>query len=329
VSLRDGVVVVGSYVQDHAWFCDAFPRDGESRRAHGFNTGPGGKGFNQAVACHRQGVDTVFIGAIGDDHLGGIARAFALAEGLDARWQIVPGAPTAASSILVDARGANRIAVNLGANERLAADFVRSQMAGIGDARIVLCQLENGLDAIAAALDVATVRGALRILNPAPMHPGLDIAMLGHVDLLTPNETEFALLSQQDGHSGVDPDALAGLGDEALHALVRRLPVRTVVITLGAQGCFVSHDEDRRGDARPYYRIASERVRAIDSTGAGDAFSGALAAALARFGDSPFANAVRHANRAAALSTETVGTAPAMPTFAQVAARFGDARANA
>ncbi|HTA64414.1 MAG TPA: ribokinase [Xanthomonadaceae bacterium] len=328
------VVVVGSYVQDHAWFCDTFPRDGESRRANGFNTGPGGKGFNQAIACHRQGVGTVFVGAIGDDHLGRIAQDFAGREGLDARWQIVGDAPTAASSILVDARGANRIVVNLGANERLEPAFVCEQLAGMTGARIVLCQLENGLDTIAAALDAATACGALRILNPAPMHPSLDPAMLGQADILTPNETEFALLCRHCGRDGVDPDALAALDDASLHALARSLPVRTVVITLGAHGCFVSHAQTSatkvgHGDAEPFYRIAPEAVRAIDSTGAGDAFNGALAAALLRFDGEPFVQAVRHANRAAALSTETIGTAPAMPTFAAVVARFGHIHASA
>ncbi|HEY2346068.1 MAG TPA: ribokinase [Xanthomonadaceae bacterium] len=330
--MRDGrVVVVGSYVQDHAWFCDTFPRDGESRRASGFNTGPGGKGFNQAIACHRQGVATSFVGALGDDHLGAIARRFADDEGLDARWQVFDDAATAASSILVDARGANRIVVNLGANERLDAAFVRSQMESIANARIVLCQLENGLDAIAAALDSATAVGALRILNPAPMHPDFELAMLDHVDILTPNETEFALLCRLAGRE-VDPDRLASLDDASLHALARALPARTVVITLGAHGCFVSHPQaaaNWRGDTQPCYRLAPESVRTIDTTGAGDCFSGALAAALLRFDGAPFAHAVRHANRSAALSTEIVGTAPAMPTFAQVLARFGDANASA
>jgi len=150
-----------------------------------------------------------------------------------------------------------------------------------------------------------------------------DPAMLRQVDIVIPNETEFALLLRHCEHADVDADALAGLDDATLHALVRRLSLRTTVITLGSHGCFVSHAQDRRGDAQPFYRIAPEKVRAIDSTGAGDAFSGALAAGLLLFDGEPFAKAVRHANRAAALSTETIGTAPAMPTFAQTAARFG------
>ena len=319
----NNVVVVGSYVQDHAWFCDAFPQRGETRIATGFNTGPGGKGFNQAVACRRQGIGTLFIGAVGDDALGRTAQDFAQAEQLDARWQVHAGALTAASSIVVDARGENRIVVNLGANEQLAPDFVRAEFRTIRAARALLCQLENNLDAVAAALDAASATGILRILNPAPMHPRFDLAMLAKVDLLTPNETEFALLSRRCGFDDVDADALAALDDASLQALVRRLPVETTVIPLGAHGCFVSHAQDRRGDTDAFYRIAPEAVRAIDSTGAGDAFSGALVAGLCLFDAAPFAKAVRHANRAAALSTETIGTAPAMPGFDAVVARFG------
>jgi ribokinase len=328
-SLRDmhiggRVVVVGSYVQDHAWFCDAFPQRGETRIATGFNTGPGGKGFNQAVACKRQGVDTLFVGSIGDDALGDTAQRFAVGEGLGARWQVHADVPTAASSIVVDTRGENLIVVSLGANARLDPAFVRAQLAGLADVRLVLCQLENNLDAIAAAFDAASASGALCMLNPAPMHPAFDTALLEKIDILTPNETEFALLSRRCGHDDVDPETLHAFDDASLHALVRRLPVQTTVITLGAHGCFVSHALDRHGDTQPFYRIACEAVRAIDSSGAGDAFSGALAATLLTFSDEPFARAVRHANRAAALSTETVGTAPTMPTFAHISARFGD-----
>ena len=319
------VVVVGSYVQDHAWFCDAFPQRGETRIATGFNTGPGGKGFNQAVACRRQGIGTIFIGAIGDDALGRTAQAFVEPEDIDARWQIHADAPTAASSIVVDARGENRIVVSLGANEHLSPAFVREQFRSVRSSRVLLCQLENNLDAIAAALDAASTAGMSRMLNPAPMHPVFDPALLAQVDLLTPNETEFALLSRRCGFDDVDADALASLDDASLHALVRRLPVQATVITLGAHGCFVSHARDRRGDGEAFYRVAPETVRAIDSTGAGDAFSGALAAGLCLFDGEPFAKAVRHANRVAALSTETVGTAPAMPTAAEVATRFGRA----
>lgn len=318
------VIVVGSYVQDHAWLTDRFPETGETRRALGFNTGPGGKGFNQAVACLRQGVATLFIGAIGDDHLGAIARRFGEDEGLPCRWLVVADAPTAASSIVVDQTGANLLVVNLAANERLDPAFVEAQADAFDGAKILVLQLENNLDAIATALAIGKRFGLLRLLNPAPVHPELDAQLLGECDLVTPNETEFALLLERIAGERVAAATLVERPNSELHALARTLGVPTVIVTLGAEGCFVSHDErsDKRGDAKSFYRVRAEKVNAVDSTGAGDAFSGALAAAMLRFRDKPFLDAVMHANRVAAMSTETVGTAPAMPTFDAVARRF-------
>ncbi|MEO5625107.1 MAG: ribokinase [Dokdonella sp.] len=317
------VIIVGSYVQDHAWLTDRFPQVGETRRALGFNTGPGGKGFNQAVACSRQGVATLFVGAIGADHLGAIAQKFAADEHLPCRWQVCEDVPTAASSIVVDHTGANLLVVALAANEHLDPAFIEAQAESFAGAKVLLLQLESNLDAVATALAVGARHGLLRVLNPAPMHPQLDAPLLAQCDLITPNETEFALLLERFASLDVDASKLAARDDADLHALARKLDVETVVITLGAQGCFVSHGaNDRRGDGEAFYRIAPERVKAVDSTGAGDAFSGALVAALLRFAGHPFRDAVVHANRAAAMSTETVGTAPAMALYDQVIARF-------
>jgi ribokinase len=323
--MRADVLVVGSFVQDHAWLTDRFPETGETRRALGFNSGPGGKGFNQAVACLRQGVSTLFVGAIGNDHLGAIAQRFAEEESLPCRWQIREDVPTAASSIVVDRTGANLLVVNLAANEHLDPEFVRAQSAAFADAKLLLLQLENNLDAIRAALDLGREHGLLRVLNPAPVHPDLDADLLAQCDLITPNETEFALLIERVTGLRIAAATLHQRTDAELHTFARKLGVPAIVITLGANGCFVSHDEssNRRGDAKAFYRLPPETVKAIDSTGAGDAFSGTMAAALIRFADRPFRDAVIHANRAAAMSTETVGTAPAMPRFDEVIARFG------
>lgn len=313
------VVVLGSYVQDHCWTTDRFPAVGETRVGH-FSTGPGGKGFNQAVACHRQGVATRFVGAVGADALAETARRFAAAEGLDCHWQSVPERPTATSSIVVDSAGRNLIVVDLAANLGLDPALAAAQIE-VGT-RVVLTQLETSIAVVAAALARAREIGALAFLNPAPLHPELTPEVLALVDLITPNETEFALLLDMLGV----PDDVSRpweLDDLDLHALCRTTGAPTVLITLGEHGCFVSHGREHRGDAQPYYRLAPESVRAIDTTGAGDAFSGALAAALA-FAEpgAPFRDAVVHANRVAAMSTEQTGTAPAMPTRAQVQARF-------
>lgn len=317
------VVIVGSYVQDQAWFVEHFPRPGETTRAHRYNTGAGGKGFNQAVACARQGVATAFVGAIGNDAFGAAAQKFARDVNLPTRWLIRNDQPTATSSITVNAQAENQIAMIFGANEHLDAAFVRAQDDLFSGAKILLLQLENNLDALAAALDIGERRGMTRVLNPAPVHPGLDATRLQRADIITPNETEFSLLLQRIAHTDIDPATLARRSDADLHALARKLGVATVVVTLGAHGCFVSHGASRRGDALASYRLPPEKVRAIDTTGAGDAFSGALVAAMIRFAGKPFRDAVVHANRAAAMSTEIVGTAPAMPTFEAVIKRFG------
>jgi ribokinase len=318
-NLNPQVVIIGSYVQDHCWTTDRFPAVGETRVGH-FSTGPGGKGFNQAIACHRQGVATSFVGAVGADPLADTARRFAAAEGLACHWQTVGDRPTATSSIVVDAAGRNLIVVDPAANLGLDPAAATQQIADATG--VVLTQLETSIGVAAAVLSRARAIGALAFLNPAPLHPDLTPEVLALADLITPNETEFALLL---GMLGVPDDVSRPweIDDLDLHALCRTTGVPTVLITLGEHGCFVSHGRNHRRDVAAYYRLPPESVRAIDTTGAGDAFSGALAAALA-FAEpgAAFRDAVVHANRVAAMSTEQTGTAPAMPTRAQVAARF-------
>jgi len=317
------VVVVGSYNQDYVWRVERAPDAGETLRGHGFRSAVGGKGFNQAVACARQGVATRFVGAIGSDAGGEAAQRIARSEGLDAHWLVRDDDATGSACILVEGSGQNRIVVALGANERLDPAFLRMRAPLFADARVVLAQLENNLDATRTALELAAAHGALRVLNPAPVHPDLDAALLARCDIVTPNETEFALLLERVAGVRVDADSLAMHGDAELHAHARRLGAATVVVTLGKSGCFVSHAADnRRGDDAAFYRLDPEAVYAIDATGAGDAFSGALAAALVRLAEDPFRAAATHANRCAAMSTETVGTLPAMPRFEDVRKRF-------
>lgn len=320
--MHNHVLVVGSYVQDNAWQVDSFPVPGETRRARGFSSGPGGKGFNQAVACVRQGVETFFVGAIGEDAAGESAKTFAGRERLNAVWQIHRDISTAASSIVVNAQGENMIAVNLSANEFLDTSFLAAQAEAFTDAAIVLCQLENNLDAVDFALQTAKKNNALCVLNPAPVHPELSRQLLDIADVLTPNETEFSLLCGRFANITLAPEHVTQTDDAMLHQHCRALSANTVVITLGRFGCFVSHGHNLRGDSEYFYRSAPEAVKAIDTTGAGDAFNGGLVAALRLFPQQAFSHAVRHAGQVAALSTETIGTAPAMPSRAQVSARF-------
>lgn len=324
--MRTDVVVVGSYNQDYVWRIERAPDAGETLRGRDFHSAIGGKGFNQAVACARQGAATRFIAAIGRDAGGDTAQRTAAAEGIDACWQIRDDAATGSACILVERSGQNRIVVALGANERLDVAFLREHADRFAGARVLLAQLENNLDATRAALELAGTHGLLRLLNPAPVHAELDAALLAACDLITPNETEFCMLLERVAGQRVDAATLASHTDEDLHALARRLGKASIVITLGEHGCFVSHDDaTRRGDDAAFYRLAPENAKAIDTTGAGDAFSGALAAALVRLHAHPFRAAALHANRSAAMSTEVVGTLPAMPRFDDVQRRFGHA----
>lgn len=318
------VIIVGSYVQDHVWQTDRFPQPGETRRASGFSTGPGGKGFNQAVACTRQQGNTLFIGALGNDALAESARSFAQSEKLPCEWLILDQVPTAAAGIIVNADGANQIMVNLAANEHLSSDFLRGHGARFAHARVLLVQLENNLDAVRTALELGSQHGLLRVLNPAPMHAGIDTAMLSRCDLITPNETEFAQLVERFCGQPLKADEVATMANLKLHALCRDLGVPSIVITLGASGCFVSHATGTlRGDSRDHYRVAAEKVVAVDTTGAGDSFNGALVAVLSSLTPGTFADAVRYANRVAAMSAEKPGAASSVPHRHEVIARFG------
>lgn len=317
-----GVWVVGSFNVDHVWTLDALPVPGETRAGR-YASGAGGKGFNQAVAAARSGAATRFACALGDDAGGVLARALAVAEGIDLR-DARSALPTGTAGIFVDAAGRNSIAVAAGANDTLGAAHVAHEFATGEAPGVVLAQLETPADAALAAFDAARAAGATTVLNPAPANADVPRTLLDAADVLTPNETEFAALAAAHLRQAVEADALAAFADDALHALCRAMhPGGTVVVTLGAAGCFVSHPAARlRGDARPAYRVPAPRVAAIDTTGAGDAFNGALCAALDA-GAPAFADAVAYACAFAALSTERPGAAAAMPRREDVRERFG------
>ena len=318
------VAVVGSFNVDHVWHSERLPRPGETL-AGTYATGPGGKGFNQAVAARRAGAGTVFVCALGDDAGAALARALAKADGIALRVQESPE-PTGTAGIYIDATGRNSIVIGPGANASLTADFVRGQIDVLGNAAVVLAQLESPRDAVFEALVRGRAAGAIAMLNPAPANAEVDAALLAACDLVTPNETEFAALLAAHTDRRLDPDAVGTLDDAALHEACRALlPHGTVVVTLGQAGAFVSHgDPVRHHDIAAAYRVAGERVQAVDTTGAGDAFNGALAARLARGDTRPFSDHVRFANRYAALSVESPGAAASMPRFESVQARFGD-----
>ncbi len=316
------VVVIGSFNVDHVWTCTALPRPGETLAGE-YSSGPGGKGFNQAVAAARAGAATSFLCALGDDIGAQLARALAVGENIDLR-DARSALPTGTAGIHVDRAGRNSIVIGAGANADLSPGFIDAQQALIAGARVALAQRESPENAVLRALQLARTGGALTMLNPAPANAGCSRELLAVADLITPNETEFAALLDQQLSENVDPGVVASLDDAQLHALCRRLHAGgSVIVTLGAGGAFVSHGAQQRGDADACYRAAGERVQARDTTGAGDAFNGALAASLALAPGTAFREHVQFANRYAALSTEQPGAALSMPRRADVMRRFG------
>src|SRR5688572_3812155 len=215
------VVVIGSFNVDHAWTCDALPRAGETLSGR-YRSGPGGKGFNQAVAAARAGAATGFICALGDDVGAQLARALAVADDIDLR-DARSDQPTGTAGIFVDAQGRNSIVIGAGANGTLSTGFIDRQRDAIEGASVLLVQLESPPDAIAHALRLARAHGVLAVLNPAPANAAPSPGLLALADLLTPNESEFAALLERQLGDHVEPDRVAGMDDAGLHALCRRL----------------------------------------------------------------------------------------------------------
>jgi len=314
------VAVIGSFVQDLAFKVATFPSTGETRIGE-FFTGPGGKGSNQAVAAHRQGVPTLFVGAIGNDLFGHGYREWTEHEGLPTALLVVKDKPTGAASIVVNERAENAIVVALGANDALTSEHVVSVLSAQPSVQVLLLQAESNLKAAEDALHYGRTKGLFSIFNPAPINPGVTPELLAFADCITPNETEAAYLLER--FTGQRPEKdLNLLSDDELRALCEHLPSPTVLITVGSQGSILFQRRVAPGKIRSInqgeiLRIPSIPVTPVDTTGAGDAFNGGLAAGIVKFqGDLP--QAIRYATVVAGLSTERAGTAPSMPTAAEV-----------
>ncbi|HWA26946.1 MAG TPA: ribokinase [Lacunisphaera sp.] len=308
--MRARVVIVGSYVQDLAFYVREFPRPGDSVLAE-LRTGAGGKGFNQAVAATRTGVPTLFIGALGHDAAGAHAREFARQTGVKADFVVKKKEPTGVAGIAVNAAGQNQIMVALGAN--LALHTREVPVRPLADAAVVVCQAECDMKTTADVLRLARRNGAVTVFNPAPMHAKVDPAILRHVEVLIPNEAEFVALVNRSPRSGVKnftTDALLRLAPDRLHALCRTFNVPIVIVTLGSRGCFISQPD-------VYARVQAHEVDAVDTTGAGDAFVGGFAAGLVKFNKNVF-EAAHFGNAVAALAVTQHGTAESMPTAREI-----------
>jgi ribokinase len=291
------VTVLGSYVVDLMMRTPHLPVIGETVRGSLFKYGPGGKGSNQGIAAHRAGGQVCMITKVGSDIFAEAALENYRKEGMDLSCiyqSELEG--TGAALIMVDeATGANKITVFPGAADCITAAEVERARPAIEQADIFLTQLETNIDAVEHALAIAFRAGVPVILNPAPVQPVSD-AILSQVAIITPNETEASRLTGIDVNS--DEAAL-----RAANALLRRGP-KTVIITLGEKGSLIV-------TADYSCRVPPFEVPAIDSTGAGDAYNGALATALAE--GLEIKSAARFASVAAGLSVTKLGTAPAMP----------------
>jgi ribokinase len=291
------ITVMGSFVVDLMARTPRLPRTGETVKGHGFMVGPGGKGSNQGVAASRAGAEVDMVTKIGNDRFGRIAIESFESEGMHTRFVMRDeNLGTGAALIMVDdGTGDNMILVTPGACSNITETDIEKARPAIESNPVFLTQLETNLDAIEKATGIAAGSGTRIILNPAPVSDVSD-ALLSLVDILTPNEVEASALSGVDIH---DP----GEASTAARALMKR-GAKKIIITLGARGLLAVTETEERF-------IPSLEVTAVDTTGAGDAFNGALATAIAEGKD--FFRAAEFANAAAALSVKEIGTATAMP----------------
>ena len=287
------IVVVGSSNTDMIMQLDKIPVPGETVIGGEFSTAAGGKGANQAVAAARAGGNVTFIASVGTDLLGAQAVEGFIRDGINVEYiDKIDNAASGVALIFVDKKGENSIAVASGANLSLLPENITNSKQIISQSDILLMQLESPIETVTEAAQVAHAAGVKVILNPAPAQP-LDDELLKMVSILTPNETETELLTNVK----VDDEASAS---KAAKVLLEK-GVGCVLVTLGARGVFLANGE-RQG------LIPGFKVKAVDTTAAGDVFNGALTVGLAE--EMEIEKAIRFANAAAALSVTKLGAQP-------------------
>ena len=296
------IVILGIFVADTAYRADRQPKLGETVLGLSFVLGPGGKGSNQSVAAAMAGGDVHFITRLGDDAFADIARATWARAGVTPQVTVDPDSYTGAAYIFIEnATGNNAIIVSPGAAGRVSVADVDAKAALIASASMFVTQLEQPIPAAKRGLELARAAGVATILNPAPAATlGNDILAL--CDYITPNETEAETLT------GL-PVTTVDQARAAADALLAR-GVGAVVITLGDKGALY-HDA-RRSVHVPV--ISAGPV--VETTGAGDAFNGGFAVALSEGRD--VIDAVRFGCATAGISVTRPGTAPSMPTRAEI-----------
>ena len=299
------VFIAGSINMDVVATADRHPKVGETVAGRQVLYFPGGKGANQAVAASRLGARTTLIGRLGKDSFGAELKTFLGAQGID--LGSVRDADThSGTAIITVAASDNTIVVIPGSNALVSADDVANVPLAKGD--VAVSQFEIPLPTIAAFFQRARSAGATTLLNPAPAQK-MSAELLALVDILVLNETELGFLARMELS---DRDEAARIIDVA-----RKLQARedqTICVTLGKRGVLALA-------GREELSVAGRAVKAIDTTGAGDCFVGALAAQLAD--GKPIRDALGYANAAASICVQRMGAAPSMPTAVEVAALLG------
>ena len=296
------IAVIGSLIVDLAVRTPRVPSLGENLLADSFNIGPGGKGANAAVAVARAGAETVLVGCVGDDDFGRMELEHLRQAGVDVgAVGVDPQAGTAVAFIMIDAEGENTILVVNAANDRLSAEAVRRALESQrGTLDGILINFEVPEAAVAAGVHWGKDQGVPVIVDAGPPRPYVQATWAG-CTILSPNTLETATLVGYPIHD----DATA---EQAARQLLAAGP-RAVVLKRGARGALLlAADQELLVPAFP--------VTVVDTTGAGDAFSGTLVVAVAE--GLPLEQAVRRANAAGALTVTRLGTMPAMPTRREV-----------
>lgn len=299
---RQGVAILGIFVADLAFHAGRLPGIGETIAGSGFKMGPGGKGSNQAVAAARVGASVTFISKIGRDEFGANALATWKKEGITPRVAETADQPTGAAFIYVnDTNGDNAIIVVPGAAATISAQDVEQAADAIKTAAVFITQLEQPVAAAKRGLEIAKAAGTITIFNPAPAER-FDDALYGLCDYVTPNESEASLLT------GIEVRTV----DDARRAgdIFLKKGAGTALITLGEAGALL------HAKSQSVLVPAFKAGPVVETTGAGDAFNGGFAAALAE-GASPL-EAARFGAAVAGISVTRAGTAPSMPTRSEV-----------
>lgn len=300
--MANKVVVLGSINVDTTYHVERFPQPGETISAKSKSSAPGGKGANQAVAAVRSGAQTSFVGAVGSDNEGSYMLEALKENNIDVHHIMVDkyhGTGTAA--ITLDANGQNDIMIYGGANQAMTTDV----LAGIEDvldgANFLISQFETPQEVTLAAFKLAKEHGVTTILNPAPAHDIIP-ELLSYTDVIAPNESECALLT---GIEVADEESMLKSAE-----YFQKRGVTHLLITLGSRGVFYA-------TPKAHGLVPAFKVKAVDTTAAGDTFIGALSSQL-KDDLSNVADALVYAQRASSLTVQQMGAMPSIPTADKV-----------